>query len=128
MTVEAIIIALIVGSVGFAGKLMAEQVEAIDMKPVEAIRATGAGHIAVFLYGIVPQIKPAWAGIFVYNWDARLRSSTILGFVGAGGIGLGLREQISTLNYQTAMGIILLIIMLVICSEAISHYVRKRYA
>lgn len=121
------IIALIVSSVGFAGKLMAEQVEAIDMKPVEAIEATGGRPIAVFLYGIVPQIKPAWAGIFIYNWDARLRSSTILGFVGAGGIGLALREQISTLNYHTAIGIILLIVLLVIVSEAISHYVRKSF-
>lgn len=122
------IITLAVGSIGFGGKLMAEQVEAIDMKPVEAIRAMGGGHISVFFYGIVPQIKPSWAGIFVYNWDARLRSSTILGFVGAGGIGIALREQISTLNYHTAIGIIVLIVALVIFSEGLSYYVRRRFS
>jgi phosphonate transport system permease protein len=122
------IIALAVGSIGFAGKLMAEQVEAIDMKPIEAMRATGAGHVLVFVYGVIPQIKPSWAGIFIYNWDARLRSSTILGFVGAGGIGLALREQISTMNYHTAIGIIFLIIVLVVFSEALSHYVRRYFA
>ena len=120
------VLALTVGTIGFAGKLMAEQVEAIDMGPVEAIRATGASPTKVFVYAIWPQVKPAWAGIIIYNWDARLRSSTILGFVGAGGIGLHLREQISLLEYHAAMGIITIIIVLVIISEAISHVLRRR--
>lgn len=120
------VLALTIGTIGFAGKLMAEQVEAIDMGPVEAIRATGAGRIKVFIYGIFPQVKPAWIGIIVYNWDSRLRGSTILGFVGAGGIGLHLREQISLLEYHTAMGIIVLIIGLVIISEIVSHFLRDR--
>jgi len=119
------VLALTIGTIGFAGKLMAEQAEAIDMKPVEAIRATGAGPLKVFVIATWPQLKPAWAGIIVYNWDARLRSSTILGFVGAGGIGLHLREQISLLEYHTAMGIIVIIIVLVIISETISHVVRR---
>ena len=120
------VLALTVGTIGFAGKLMAEQVEAIDMGPVEAIRATGASPTKVFVYAIWPQVKPAWAGIIIYNWDARLRSSTILGFVGAGGIGLHLREQISLLEYHAAMGIIAIIIVLVIISETISHIFRER--
>ena len=120
------VLALTIGTIGFAGKLMAEQVEAIDMGPVEAIRATGAGPTKVFVYAIWPQVKPAWAGIIIYNWDARLRSSTILGFVGAGGIGLHLREQISQLEYHAAMGIIAIIIVLVIISETISHVSRGR--
>ncbi len=120
-------LALVVGTIGFAGKLMAEQAETINMGPVDAIRATGAGKLKVFLYGIFPQLKPSWYGITVYNWDARLRSSTILGFVGAGGIGLHLRERISTLEYHGAMGIIAIIIVLVIASETISHFLRKRY-
>ena len=120
------VLALTIGTIGFAGKLMAEQVEAIDMGPVEAIRATGAGRLKVFFYGILPQVKPAWIGIIIYNWDARLRGSTILGFVGAGGIGIHLREQISLLEYHTAMGIIVLIIGLVIVSEAASHVLRER--
>ena len=120
------VLALTIGTIGFAGKLMAEQAESIDMGPVEAIRATGAGPIKVFIYGILPQVRPAWIGIIIYNWDARLRGSTILGFVGAGGIGLHLRLQISNLEYHTAMGIIVLIIGLVIVSEAASHLLRER--
>ncbi len=119
------VLALVIGTIGFAGKLMAEQTEAIDMGPVEAVRATGAGPILVFVYAILPQVKPAWTGIIIYNWDARLRSSTILGFVGAGGIGLHLRERVSLLEYHGAMGIIVLIILLVIVSETMSHFVRQ---
>ncbi len=121
------VLALVVGTIGFAGKLMSEQVEAIEMGPVEAIRATGAGRIKTFVYGIFPQVKPAWTGVIVYNWDARLRSSTILGYVGAGGIGLHLRAQISVLEYQAAMGIIAIIIVLVILSETLSHFLRDRF-
>lgn len=119
------VLALVIGTIGFAGKLMAEQAEAIDMGPVEALRATGAGAILVFLFAILPQVKPGWIGIITYNWDARFRSSTILGFVGAGGIGLHLREQISQLEYHTALGIISIIVVLVIISEAISHILRE---
>ena len=119
------VLALTVGTVGFAGKLMAEQAEAIDMGPVEAIRSTGAGPVKLFVYGVLPQVKPAWMGTIVYNWDARLRGSTILGFVGAGGIGLHLREQISQLEYHAALGIITIIVVLVIISEAISHILRS---
>ena len=121
------VIALMIGSIGFAGKLMAEQVEAIDMQPIEALTSTGSNSLGVFIFGVIPQVSPAWAGIFVYNWDARLRSSTILGFVGAGGVGLALREQISTLNYHGALGIIMEIMLLVICSEFISVAVRKHF-
>ena len=94
------VLALTIGTIGFSGKLMAEQAESIDMGPVEAMRATGAGPLKVFVIGIWPQVKPAWIGIMIYNWDARLRGSAILGFVSAGGIGLHLRLQISQLEYM----------------------------
>jgi phosphonate transport system permease protein len=119
------VLALVIGTIGFAGKLMAEVAEAIDMGPVEALRSTGAGPLMVFIFAILPQVKPAWSGIIIYNWDARLRSSTILGFVGAGGIGLHLREQISILEYHAALGIITIIVVLVIISEVISHFLRQ---
>ena len=120
------VLALTIGTIGFSGKLMAEQAESIDMGPVEAVRATGAGPLKVFIFGIWPQVKPAWSGIIIYNWDARLRGSAILGFVGAGGIGLHLRLQISQLEYHAAMGIITLVVVLVIISEVISHFLRER--
>ena len=121
------VIALTLLTISFAGKLMSEQVEAIDMGPVEAMRATGAGPTKVFLFGVVPQVKPAWIGIAIYNWDSIFRASTILGFVGAGGLGIYLRMNIQELEYENAMGVITLIIVLVICSEVASHYLRGRF-
>lgn len=119
-------LALMKATIGFAGKLMAEQIEAIDMNRVDAIRATGANEVFVFFYGVLPQVWAAWVGIIIYNWDAQFRGSTILGFVGAGGLGLYLREQLSVLEYHTAMGVITVVIVLVILSETISHYLRHR--
>jgi phosphonate transport system permease protein len=119
-------IALLLGTIGFAGKLMSEQVEAINMEIVEAIRATGAGEIKTFVYGILPQVKPAWIGIIIYNWDSIFRASTILGFVGAGGIGLYIRSTTQLLEYQKTMSMIGLVIVLVYVSELLSYYLRKR--
>lgn len=121
------VIALTLLTISFAGKLMSEQVEAIDMGPVEAMRATGAGPTKVFIYGVIPQVKPAWIGIAIYNWDSMFRASTILGFVGAGGLGIYLRMNIQELEYENAMGVIVLIIGLVIISEVTSHYLRGHF-
>ena len=119
-------ITLVLLTLSFAGKLMSEQVEAIDMGPVEAIRATGAGEIKTFVYAVLPQVKAAWIGIIIYNWDSTFRASTILGFVGAGGLGLYLRSTTQLLDYERAMGIILVVIALVIASEILSHFARRR--
>ncbi len=121
------VIALTLLTISFAGKLMSEQVEAINMGPVEAMRATGANPIKVFMFGVIPQVKPAWTGITIYNWDSIFRASTILGFVGAGGLGIYLRMNIQELEYENAMGVISVIIGLVIVSEVTSHYLRGRY-
>ena len=121
------VIALTLLTISFAGKLMSEQIEAIDMGPVEAMRATGANPIKVFMFGVIPQVEPAWTGIAIYNWDSIFRASTILGFVGAGGLGIYLRMNIQELEYEKAMGVISLIIVLVIVSEVTSHYMRGRF-
>ena len=120
-------ITLILLTLSFAGKLMSEQIEAIDMGPVEAIRATGAGEIKIFVYAVLPQVKAAWAGIIIYNWDSTFRASTILGFVGAGGLGLYIRATTQLLEYERTMGIILLVILLVVGSEILSHFLRRRF-
>lgn len=119
-------ITLILLTLSFAGKLMSEQVEAIDMGPVEAIRATGAGEIKIFVYAVLPQVRAAWIGIFIYNWDSTFRASTILGFVGAGGLGLYIRSTTQLLEYERTMGILLVVILLVIASEILSHFARQR--
>ena len=78
--------------VGFAGKLFTDEIEAIDMGPVEALRSVGAGPLQVFQYGVVPQVRVAFAGIAIYTWDVAFRAATVVGFFGGGGMGLYLKR------------------------------------
>jgi len=118
----------VLATVGFCGKLMAEEIEDIRLGPIEAIRATGAGEIKVFLWGIFPQVQTSWTGIAIYGWDSTFRMATIMGYVGAGGIGMYLRETIETLAYEKTGMTLLIIIGLVVISEVSSAYARQRVA
>lgn len=120
--------ALAVGvrSLGFVSKLFAEGIEEIDRGQVEAIVATGAGRLQVLLYGIVPQIRPVFAGVTVYRWDINIRESTVLGLVGAGGIGFILNTAILGLEWSRVGLILLVILAVVVVSEALSAWLRKR--
>ena len=89
------ILAIGLRSIGFCAKLLYEAIEEIDESQVEAVRATGASGAQVTAYGIVPQVLPAFAGISVFRWDINIRESTVLGLVGAGGIGLPLNAAIT---------------------------------
>ena len=114
--------------IGFGGKLMAEAVEAIRKGPVEAIRATGAGHLKVFVYAVLPQVRVAWAGIAIYTWDVVFRASTVVGFFGAGGMGHYLRESVQRVESREVAAIILTIVGIVIVAELFSAWVRSRIA
>ncbi|WP_127145739.1 phosphonate ABC transporter, permease protein PhnE [Pelagibacterium montanilacus] len=118
------IIAIALRSIGFIGKLLYEAIEEIDESQVEAIRATGAGGWQVLDYGIVPQVLPAFAGITVFRWDINIRESTILGLVGAGGIGLQLQSSLNVLAWSQVTVIFALILVTVIVSEWVSGKVR----
>jgi phosphonate transport system permease protein len=118
------ILAIGLRSIGFCAKLLYEAIEEIDEKQVEAVRATGAGPAQVTAYGIVPQVLPAFAGISVFRWDINIRESTVLGLVGAGGIGLPLNAAITTLAWTRVSLILLIIIGTVVVSEWISAKVR----
>jgi len=118
------ILAIGLRSIGFCAKLLYEAIEEIDEKQVEAVRATGASAAQVTAYGIVPQVMPAFAGISVFRWDINIRESTVLGLVGAGGIGLPLNAAITTLAWTRVSLILLIIIGTVIVSEWISAKVR----
>jgi len=112
-------------SIGFCAKLLYEAIEEIDESQVEAVRATGASAAQVAAYGIVPQVMPAFAGISVFRWDINIRESTVLGLVGAGGIGLPLNAAITTLAWTKVSLILLVIISSVILSEWVSAKVRQ---
>lgn len=118
------IIAIALRSIGFIGKLLYEAIEESDAKPVEAIVATGASPAQMRLYAIVPQIMPAFAGISVYRWDINIREATILGLVGAGGIGLELMASVNVLAWGRVSMIFLLILATVLASEWVSARVR----
>jgi phosphonate transport system permease protein len=118
------IIAIALRSIGFCAKLLYEAIEEIDESQVEAVRATGAKGAQVTTYGIVPQVMPAFAGISVFRWDINIRESTVLGLVGAGGIGLELNAAITQLYWTKVSLILLVIIATVILSEWVSAKVR----
>ncbi|MEL6502892.1 MAG: phosphonate ABC transporter, permease protein PhnE [Pseudomonadota bacterium] len=117
-------IAIAVRSIGFCAKLLYEAIEEIDVKQVEAVTATGASRWQVMAYAIVPQIAPAFAGISVFRWDINIRESTVLGLVGAGGIGLQLQGSLNTLAWNQVALILIVILVAVVISEWVSAKVR----
>ncbi len=118
------VLAIALRSIGFCAKLLYEAIEEIDSKQVEAIEATGASGAQKLAYGIVPQILPTFAGISVFRWDINIRESTVLGLVGAGGIGIQLDASISTLTWTQVSLILLVILATVVLSEWVSAQVR----
>jgi phosphonate transport system permease protein len=119
------IIAIALRSIGFIGKLLYEAIEESDPRPVEAILATGASPGQLRLFAIVPQIMPTFAGTSVYRWDINIREATVLGLVGAGGIGLELMASVNTLAWGQVSLIFLLILLTVLVSEWVSARVRE---
>ena len=119
------IIAIALRSLGFIGKLLYEAIEEIDETQVEAIRATGASGAQVMTYGIVPQVLPAFATICVFRWDINIRESTVLGLVGAGGLGLALDASLNTLAWPQVTVILMMILATVLVSEWVTAKVRR---
>jgi phosphonate transport system permease protein len=119
------IAALTVASMGFIAKLFAEAIEEISMKQVEAVRATGACPTAVLLYGVLPQVASRFVGFCIYQLDSNLRNSTLVGIVGAGGIGGTLFAAFKRFDYDFVAAILLSIIALIFLAELVSARVRQ---
>ena len=113
-------------SVGFIAKLVAEAIEEVDAGQIEAVESTGASTLQVYGVAILPQILPVLIGTSIYRWDINVRESSVLGFVGAGGIGLLLYASINQFAWSQAIVILIAILGIVIISEALSAYVRSR--
>ncbi|MDQ0317443.1 phosphonate ABC transporter, permease protein PhnE [Amorphus orientalis] len=118
------VIAIALRSIGFVGKLLYEAIEETDAAQIEAIDATGASAPQLLAFGIWPQVAPAFWAIAVFRWDINIRESTVLGLVGAGGIGLQLQNSLNTLAWPQVTVILLLILATVLVSEWISAKVR----
>jgi phosphonate transport system permease protein len=118
------ILAIALRSIGFIAKLLYEAIEEIDATQVEAITATGASRAQVLGWSIVPQVMPAFAGITVFRWDINIREATVLGLVGAGGIGMQMQASINVLAWPQVTTIFILILGTVLISEWLSARVR----
>jgi phosphonate transport system permease protein len=113
-------------SIGFVGKLLSEALEEAQRGPIEALTAAGAGFGSRVLYGYWPQIKPAFMGIAMFRWDINVRESSVLGLVGAGGIGMAMNAAIDTFEWQRVALILLVIFAVVVLSELLVTQLRKR--
>ena len=118
------ILALTVASIGFIGKLFAEAIEEISLKQVEAVRATGAPFMGVIAFGVLPQVFARFIGFCTYQLDSNLRNSTMVGIVGAGGIGGTLFAAFQRFDYDYVCAILISIIALIMLGEFLASYVR----
>ena len=112
-------------TIGFIGKLLAEEIEDIDPAQAEAIRATGASWFQLINYAVQPQVMPRLIGLSLYRLDINFRESAVIGIVGAGGIGATLNTAMSRYDYDTAGAILILIIVFVMAAEYGSSHIRK---
>lgn len=121
-------LALAVHSVGMLGRLFAETIEHMDMAPIDALSLTGARRIQVFTHGIVPSVLPSLLGISLYRLDENIRSSLVLGFVGAGGIGFQLLTAMNLFQYRDVSLLLIVIFVIVVTVERLSALLRQRLA
>ena len=119
------VLALFVHTTGILGKLFSEVVEAIDPGPVEGIRATGASRIQEIIFGVVPQVLPMWVSYTLYRFESNVRAATVVGMVGAGGVGMVLWEAMRSFDYAQTCAIMLVILGTVIALDLISAQIRR---
>jgi len=119
------VLALWIHTTGVLAKLFAEAVEAIDPRPVEGIRATGAHALEEILYGVIPQVLPLWISYSLYRFESNVRSASVVGMVGAGGIGVVLHESIRGFDYAETSAILLIIIACVSLIDIFSARIRR---
>lgn len=121
------VLALGLHSVGMVGKFFAEAVEHVDEAPVEAARAAGANGLQVVWHGILPQVLPQMADVSIYRWEYNFRASTVMGMVGAGGIGFELMGSLRIMQYQEVSAILLVILVMVTLVDGLSAVLRRKF-
>jgi len=119
------VLTLIIYTVGFVGKMIAEAIEEIKYGQIEAIRSTGAGYLTILVYAVFPQIMPRLIGLTMYQLDINLRASAVIGLVGAGGIGNTLNSAFGRYDYGTASAILLVMIAVILVVEYFSGKLRR---
>lgn len=120
------VLTLVVAGMSFIGKMLAEDIENMPPGQIEAVRATGASFPKMLIYSVLPQILPRYLGVSIYRLDANIRHSTVVGIVGAGGIGQVLSATFSRYDYAFSLAILITIVSLVFVGEFFSNWVRGR--
>lgn len=121
------VLALGLHSVGMVGKFFAESIEHVCEEPVEAVRAAGANPLQVILHGVMPQVAPQMMDVSIYRWEYNFRASTVMGMVGAGGIGFELVASLRIMQYQDVTAILLVILLMVTLVDGLGTTLRKRF-
>ena len=121
------VLALGLHSAGMVGKFFAEAIEHVDDGPVEAARATGATPAQVFLHAVLPQVLPQFADVSIYRWEYNFRASTVMGMVGAGGIGFELVGSLRIMQYREVSALLLVILTMVTIIDGLSGRLRRRF-
>lgn len=121
------VLALGLHSVGMVGKFISESIEHVADEPIEAVRAAGATPLQVIFHGVLPQVLGQIADVTVYRWEYNFRASTVMGMVGAGGIGFELMGSLRLMQYQEVSALLLVILGTVTVVDAIGIYLRKRF-
>jgi phosphonate transport system permease protein len=120
------VLALAVHSVGIAGKLFAETIEDLDPGPVDALRIAGASRLQIFLHAVLPGVAPTFVGLTLYRFDVNFRSSLVLGFVGAGGIGFLIFNSMELFQYREVATELIVVLVFVLAVERVSSLLRSR--
>jgi phosphonate transport system permease protein len=120
------VLALSVNTGSVLAKLFSEAVEAIDPRPVEGVRATGAHRLQEIAWGVLPQVGPLWTSYALYRFESNARSATVLGLIGAGGIGQTLFDSINSFNYRETSAIVIVIVVAVTLIDLLSQAMRTR--
>jgi phosphonate transport system permease protein len=121
------VLALWVHTTGILGKLFSETVEAIDPQPVEGIRATGAHALDEIVHGVLPQVMPLWVSYALYRFESNVRSASVVGMVGAGGIGMILWEIIRAFQYAQTCAVMIIVVVTVTAIDLLSARLRRAF-
>lgn len=121
------VMAIFVSTTGVLAKLFSEAVEAIDPRLVEAIKVAGGSSIQQVIYGVIPQVLPLWISFSLYRLESNIRSATVLGIIGAGGIGQIMFESIRGFQYSQSSAILIIVILTVVIMDILSQQLRKLF-
>ena len=121
------VLAIFVHTAGILGKLFSEAIENIEIGPIEGVRATGASKFQEILFGVIPQVVPLWISYILYRFESNVRSATVLGIVGAGGIGVSLYQSFRSFDYTKVCAILIILVVVVGVIDAASAWLRRRF-